>query len=1055
VAYNPPATLGVTNGGFINTDVALNAYLGLSNLRIRFNYDSPSGASSWGIDNVRIAPSPFVPTVYQWSGPGVNTAAQTITVTPPVGTHVYNLTSQTGTCSFVTTQVTVIVNGRPSIALTDTALKVCQNTGAQALNLPYDSPIYTPTNYNLTWSTSPTNSFAPITGAALPGSGVTINVPAGTAPGLYSGVIFVTNSNGCNGPGKPFTVRVVAPPVVALVPIGPTACVGEPTFIPSGATSTAFGYQWELSTDGGANYTTIVNGSVYDNATTATLKVLNPTIAMIDYLYRLKATATDPCNNIVTSIGVKIKLRNVWLGTVSTDWQVGANWSDGNVASIICDDVHVLNRPNQARLTYGISTITNLIVYPGAFLTIDAAKMQIRGTMTNSNNTGTILARRGTIELNGTFGVTQIIPATIFQNNALLNLILDNPSGVNVAGALDIYRSVTYEGTGRNINTFGFLTLKSNTEETAWLGTTTGNTIVGDVTIERHMYPIKSWRLMATPVDIATSPSIFNSWQEGTTSLASTGFGTQITGPGAPAGGLDTYTQRGSLKYFDPNIQNYVEMTSTAGPIARTTGYYVFVRGDKSVPIFGAAGETNLKIKGKVLTGPQSFGVLPNKFASVGNPYPCRVAIQAVLNTSVVRAFTTWNPNFAGAYGVGAFENYVRELSPPYNYRLNGVSSGAILNHIESGQAVFVQSIPGGTITVNESDKIDGSALYSRNEYDGSNINVPTLEVSMHTTNPDGTPFVADGAVINFDDRFSAGIDNLDAKKITNAVDNFSIRRNQTNLAADRRPSLKPTDTLQFFITNMRNANYQLQIKPFVLNYPDLQAYFIDNFLKTETPLSLTAPTDVNFSVTSAAESRTPNRFFIVFKQVPPIILTDISAERKADNTVSVRWSVANENNIEKYIVEQSVDNMNFRTIATQLPNANDFTNVSYHYVDVAASSQANWYRVKAVTKSSSHINTDIVKVNALEKDVQRAITVYPNPVTNRQLNLLITNLTAGKYSIVIKSSGGQLVASSSIDVTGAKLVKRIDLNNAAAGNYQAIVTSDDGLKYVIQFVVQ
>jgi len=904
------------------------------------------------------------------------------------------------------------------------------------------------------WNATPANSFGPVTDKNLLANSVGITIPATAMPGLYSGVISVKNDNGCNGPGLPFTLEVIAQPVFALLPVGPVACVGEPTAITAGTTGTVSSYQWEVSINGGS-YNPVVNtAGIYADANTATLKVLNPTIAMVDYLFRLKAVSASPCNVTLTSDAVKIKLRNVWLGTMSTDWQVGGNWSDGNVASIVCDDVHVLNRPNQARLGSGISTITNLIVYPGAFLTIDAAKMQIRGTMTNSI-TGTILARRGTIELNGTFGVPQIIPASIFQNNALLNLILDNPSGVNVAGALDIYRSVTYEGTGRNISTGGFLTLKSNAEETAWLGTTTGNSIVGEVTIERHLFPRKSWRLLATPVDIATSPSIFNSWQEGTTSIASTGFGTQITGPGAPAGGLDTYTQRGSLKYFDPNIQDYVEMSSTAGPIARTTGYYVFVRGDRSVPIAGAAGATNLKIKGKVLTGPQSFSVLPNKFASVGNPYPCRVNVQAVLNTSVVQAYTAWNPNFAGAYGVGAFQTYVRELSAPFDYRLNGLSDGEVLNHLESGQAVFVQSTPGGSITVNESDKIDGSALYSRNEYVASNINVPTLEVSMHTTNPDGSAFVADGAVINFDDRFSAGIDNADAKKILNSVDNFSIRSNQTNLSADRRPSLKSTDTLQFYTTNLRIANYQFQIKPFVLNYPDLQAYLIDNFLKTETALSFSSNTDVNFSVSSAADSRAPNRFFIVFKQVPPTLVTDISAERKADNTVSVRWSVANENNIEKYIVEHSVDNINFRTIATQLPNANNFTNVSYHYVDVAASAKANWYRVKAFTKNARTFTTDIVKVSALAKEELPFITVYPNPLINRQLNLWFTNQKAGKYTIVINSSAGQVVGSSSVDITQNVQVKRFDLKNAAGGNYRAVVTSEEGTKYSVQFSLQ
>jgi hypothetical protein len=123
-----------------------------------------------------------------------------------------------------------------------------------------------------------------------------------------------------------------------------------------------------------------------------------------------------------------------------------------------------------------------------------------------------------------------------------------------------------------------------------------------------------------------------------------------------------------------------------------------------------------------------------------------------------------WNPNPVGTiYNAGKYEVYVKDIGDG-NYKLNG--TGAIRNYIESGQAVFIQSITGGFVTVKESDKFGGSSLVSRGEaQEKTGVTIPTLEINMHTTDVNGTSILADMAVVNFDDGYSNAIDNMDVKK--------------------------------------------------------------------------------------------------------------------------------------------------------------------------------------------------------------------------------------------------------------------------------------------------
>ena len=179
-----------------------------------------------------------------------------------------------------------------------------------------------------------------------------------------------------------------------------------------------------------------------------------------------------------------MSIRNLWTGVTSTDWNTASNWSGNTLPSTLCPDVYIPNTANKPILSSNpIAAITNLHIFPGATLTVNGTgTLQIAGTISNS---GTFDARNGAIEFNGT--VLQTIAAGTFQVNAINDLVISNTAGVTLTGALDIYRSLTYNASNGKLNTGGFLTLKSSATATAWIGDMTNHIINGDVTVERYI----------------------------------------------------------------------------------------------------------------------------------------------------------------------------------------------------------------------------------------------------------------------------------------------------------------------------------------------------------------------------------------------------------------------------------------------------------------------------------------------------------------------------------------------------------------------------------------
>lgn len=752
--------------------------------------------------------------------------------------------------------------------------------------------------------------------------------------------------------------------------------------------------------------------------------------------------------------------RGCWVGKNSTVWQTsgtggaGGNWEDGFVPLTVTH-AKVMDAPNQPtiNLATGTATVNDLYLKTPAYLTLSNVTGGLLQVYRNFNNRdGLINGLNGVMEMKGT--AAQLIPGALLENNALRDLIVSNTnaaSGVSLGGQLDIYRSLTYSSAGLRFNTNDSLTLKSTAAFTAFIGDFTGKTFTGKTTIERYLRSYKSWRFLSTPIEIATSPSIRDSWQEGG-SMVSNGFGTQITGVGPGAIGMDQFTPFPSMKSFDPVINNYVGITNTNDPIANKAGYYVFVRGDRAVDIWGGPTATNLRIKGDILRDNQVFNVPATKFASFGNPYPAQIDFRTVLKTSVVDQYMLWNPAGAGLFGVGEYETYVRTGG---NYLK--VPGGTVNNFIESGQAVFLQNnlAPSGTITVRETDKSTGSNLISRED---SQTPEHSFFLDLYYNDANGQSFLEDGVFVGFARNQSKELDNSDVVKILNTYNNLSVNNNNRKLTVERRPLVTEADTIYLNLEKTTLGKYTFEVKPSKLDYNGLEAIMYDKFTNAYTALSTSSNTRFDFDVNGDAASKVIDRFKIVFTQAaqPSFAYIKVDAARNSDKSIKVDWSVENEYPIANYEVERSDETMVFNKI--------DYTNsldqasgkASYSSTDNSPFTKGtNYYRIKATSFDGQMTYSNIVKVEEEKIEIIKPqITVYPNPIKNSIVNLSFIGQTAGRYSVVIYDNSGKVITSSNVIIATAQQTVKIAVH-AANAIYTMTILKPDGTRESIKVVIQ
>lgn len=700
------------------------------------------------------------------------------------------------------------------------------------------------------------------------------------------------------------------------------------------------------------------------------------------------------------------------------------------------------------------------------------------GGQTGSNfpsNFNTVtLNNTSTVEYNGANSITQTVYATPVYGN----LSLTNSSGSGTAA-----KNITSDAVVTNVLTFNdrisftipstkSVTLKSTatltarvaeiiTPATVTLTYSGSGSTQGKFIVERYISAVKGWRFLAVPTN--GTEYIHDAWQENqaanNTSLA--GKGIQLTSNLYP-NGFDLYTTTSSLKTYTPASNSWTGVASTLATFNSSLGgYMTFIRGDRTVNGYAQSPTaTVLRTSGQLYIGNMSYSATAaNKFAAVNNPYASALDFTKIYaaSSNIDNQFYVYDPK-AGTPGIGGYQTIIKVAGVWKAIPGGGSypSSGAVNPNIEAGQAFFVYSTSGsGTVSIKENTKVTGGLLVSRETT--SNAIAQGLHTSIYTVNADSSVLLSDGVYNDFDESFSNDVDKMDAMKSTNFGLNLSIRRNNNLLVVDRTKPVNFNDTIFLNLTNVKVQHYRFEFIADNLSINGMQAYLEDSYLATRTAIDLSNTTTVDFNIINVPGSYASDRFRIVFVKplgTLPVSITSIAASRNSNATIKVDWKVENEINMDHYGTERSADGKSFTTLNTTFAKENNSRSAAYSIVDNTPFNTDNFYRIRAVSTSGQVQYSAIVKVSPL-KD-QSTVSVYPNPVTGKIMNIRFLDQPEGNYSLQLSNIMGQIIYRNSIQVTGTNMTKSIGLDNSIpAGIYQLTVIAENGTKSTLQVTIK
>jgi hypothetical protein len=356
-----------------------------------------------------------------------------------------------------------------------------------------------------------------------------------------------------------------------------------------------------------------------------------------------------------------------------------------------------------------------------------------------------------------------------------------------------------------------------------------------------------------------------------------------------------------------------------------------------------------------------------------------------------------------------------------------------------------------GTISFNENSKASGSKLVFRGGRTGEAHQVMQLRANLYGVNADKSTFLTDGNLIQFGEEFSNKIDGLDARKQLNSAENLGIKSGDKELVIERRHDIRESDTIFYSLTGVIVQNYLLEFTASDLSGFGVEGYVEDTYLDTQTPLNMDGVTKLNFAVTSAAGSKAANRFRIVFRQAPVIVLpvTFVSVRAiQKDTDIAVEWKVENEQDIQQYEVERSSDGVNFNKVATVAALNNGTQN--YQWLDEHPVTGTNYYRIRSVGRDGKVTYSTIVNVAMVL--ASPSIGIYPNPITDGIIHLQLINQPEGMYGLRLLNSLGQVIVSKQVGHAGGNATENIRWDyNLAHGVYHLEVTKPNGEIVVIK----
>ncbi|MBL0145035.1 MAG: T9SS type A sorting domain-containing protein [Chitinophagaceae bacterium] len=158
-----------------------------------------------------------------------------------------------------------------------------------------------------------------------------------------------------------------------------------------------------------------------------------------------------------------------------------------------------------------------------------------------------------------------------------------------------------------------------------------------------------------------------------------------------------------------------------------------------------------------------------------------------------------------------------------------------------------------------------------------------------------------------------------------------------------------------------------------------------------------------------------------------PLRFIDFTAVDIADK-VALKWIVAQEQQINKYEIEKSIDGKNF-TFSSSIASLKSINTITYSGKDSDVQSGWNYYRIKIIESNGTISYSKIIKIwigKALD------VKIYPTMVTDEIKVNLPTSGSQFQFNVLVINSAGQVVK----QLLTNKQILNINIGSLSSGVY-------------------
>lgn len=887
------------------------------------------------------------------------------------------------------------------------------------------------------------------TGDGTAWTGTTLTVNAGNLRLRRSGGVFPATTNVVVASGATFTINGVTPTFGTQTINNLDLSGGGNLTVDNGCTLTITGTFTPGSGTITNNGTIILQGGAPQNFPGASSTVssmdsltinnsngvtLTKDLTIATRLFLQSGIFTIGSNSLTLGGGIS---RTTGLLSGSSTSNISVTGS-GNLGSLVFDQTTdgttnalnnlTINKTGGGSAGVGSKIIiNNLLTLTAGFLQISANTLVLNGTITST--TGLL---RGSSSSNLSIGGTGALGTLSFDQgtdgttNILNSLTLNRAtSGTATLGnkTVIIDNLTLTDGT---LNTGDFLYLRSSATKTARvanIGATAA--ISGNVVAERYLPAKRAWRLLAAPIT-QTSPSSLNTtWQTQVDIVGPTGANLSAT---KPAHSFLTYNSSTDAweNITDPTLVN---LTGTS----LNNAFAAFIPGPNGTADNTSANVT-LTSTGNILVGPKTFNytAASGNYALVPNPFASPVDLDAVYtaSTNIHRTFYTWDPRLGGVSSTGGYITIQYNVGTMTYDIIGGTTDQTQI--VQSGQAFFVQANGANpSVVFNESAK---SSTNINTVFGVGNGNMDRLRIGLQKPE-NGSLVTVNEVLLTNHNSFSKQVSfSEDAEKLWNNEENITIKRDGKFLTIERRPFVTNTnDTLFLGLSKLTpNANYTLNLHPEGFD-AGLQAFLVDKLLSTETPINLqSASQDINIT---SATTNANDRWMVVFRGTGNLPNNKINlVATKKNNDIQLIWNIGNEAGIKEYELQRSTNGTNYVAINNQAAS----NKAEYNNIDTKANNGINYYRVKMTMQNEDVRYSNVVSLNL--KLQSTIFSVYPNPIKGSVVQLQLSDLKEGNYTIKLVDINGKLLQSQIINHQGGTQSRSLSVGNLAVGTYNMIL---------------